>query len=90
MTDTEFRAFIAQARAEVTAELARLEALDWEAMDRDERATIEERRRGYIELRDSMATRMVAEAVRMPPAVSSACQKVYPCQPNTELSRRPW
>ena len=44
MTDAEFRAFVAQARAEVDAELARLDALDWESMDPDERATMEEPR----------------------------------------------
>lgn len=32
MTDAEFRAFVAHARAEVAAELARIEALDWSAM----------------------------------------------------------
>ena len=51
MNDAEFRAFVAQARAEVDAELARLDALDWEAMEPDDRATMEELRRGDIELR---------------------------------------
>ena len=66
MTDAEFRAFVAQARAEVDAELARLDTLDWESMAPDERA-MEELRRGYIELRDSMADEAIAAELQATP-----------------------
>jgi hypothetical protein len=51
MTGAAFRVSIAQARAEVDAELAHLDMLDSETMEPAERATMEELRRDYLELR---------------------------------------
>ena len=55
MTDAEFRAFLAAARAEVDASLAQLAQLDWNALPPAERAALEARRQGYLDLRAAMA-----------------------------------
>jgi hypothetical protein len=55
MTDAEFRAFLRYARAELDRDLAELEAIDTSDWSDAARAELEERRRGYVALRDSMA-----------------------------------
>jgi hypothetical protein len=55
MTDAEFRAFLRRARAELDRDLAELEAIDTSDWSETARAELEERRRGYLAVRESLA-----------------------------------
>jgi hypothetical protein len=54
MTDAEFRAFLRRARVELDRDLAELEAIDTSDWSETARAELEERRRGYLALRETM------------------------------------
>ena len=60
MTDQEFSTFVTQVRAEVDAQIARLDRLDWGAMTPRESASLAALRQKYLEIRASLPDEALA------------------------------
>ena len=73
MTDAEFRAFLRHARAELDRDLAELEAIDTSGWSETARAELDERRRGYLALRESMT-----EPPRADPDATQTAARLMP------------
>ena len=73
MTDAEFRAFLRHARAELDRDLAELEAIDTSDWSETARAELDERRRGYLALRESMT-----EPPRADPDATQTATRLMP------------
>ncbi|MEO8602140.1 MAG: hypothetical protein ABI629_06160 [bacterium] len=59
MTAEELRAFVEETRAEVDAELAKFDGLEWDDIAPDVRVALEEAQRGWLQLREMLRDEVV-------------------------------